>query len=101
MTNNPGATGRMIRDAVLYSLARLVLVAGLTAAIFYGAHLLGITQFPLLVAVLFAFVIAMPLGMWLLAPLRRRVTTGIAQVDDRRRSDREQLQARLRGETEK
>ena len=50
------------------------------------------------VAMLFAIVISLPLGIWLLAPLRRRATAGIAQFDERRRSDREQLQARLRGE---
>ena len=41
---------------------------------------------------------ARELGIWLLAPLRRRATAGIAEVDERRRVDREQLQARLRGE---
>jgi hypothetical protein len=47
---------------------------------------------------LFAIVIALPLGIWLLAPLRRRATAGIAEADERRRRDREQLEARLRGE---
>ncbi|MDT5209046.1 MAG: hypothetical protein QOF67_1461, partial [Mycobacterium sp.] len=32
------------------------------------------------------------------APLRRRATASIAVVDERRRKDRDQLQARLRGE---
>jgi hypothetical protein len=64
------------------------------------AHLVGIAEFPLVVAMLFAIVISLPLGIWLLAPLRRRATAGIAQVDERRRSDREQLEARLRGEAE-
>jgi hypothetical protein len=44
-------------------------------------------------------VIALPLGIWLFAPLRQRATAGIAEVDERRRRDREQLRARLRGET--
>ncbi len=92
-----GATGRMVRDVVVYTLGRLVLVAALTAAIFYGAPLFHV-QVPLAVAMLFAIVIALPLGVWLLAPLRRRATAGIAQVDERRRSDREQLQARRRGD---
>lgn len=100
MTDNQagGRTGRMVRDVVLYTLARLALVAALTAAIFFGAHLLGIAEIPLVVAMLFAIVIALPLGIWLLAPLRRRATVGIAEVDERRRRDREQLEARLRGE---
>lgn len=88
----------MIRDVGLYTLARLVLVAVLTAVIFGAAGLLGITEFPLVVAMLFAIIISLPLGIWLLAPLRRRATEGIAAVDERRRTDREQLQARLRGQ---
>ncbi len=100
MTDNQPApnTGRMLRDVALYTLARLLLVVALTAVIFYGAHLIGIGEFPLIVAMLFAIVISLPLGIWLLAPLRRRATAGIADVDERRRADREQLQARLRGE---
>lgn len=100
MTDNQqgGATGRMVRDVVVYTLARLLLVLALTAVIFYAARLLGIREFPLVIAMLFAIILALPLGFWLLAPLRRRATAGIAQVDERRRSDREDLQARLRGE---
>ena len=93
-----GTTGRMVADVVIYTLARLVMVAVLTAAIFFGARWIGITEFPLVIAMLFAIVISLPLGIWLLAPLRRRATAGIADVDERRRHDREQLQARLRGE---
>lgn len=97
--NNSGVTtGRLIRDVVAYTLARLVLVAALTAVIFYGAHLIGVTEFPLIVAMLFAIVVSLPLGIWLLGPLRRRATGGIAAVDERRRADRAELQARLRGE---
>ncbi|HPZ95992.1 MAG TPA: DUF4229 domain-containing protein, partial [Mycobacterium sp.] len=62
----------MLRDVALYTLARLLLVVALTAVIFYGAHLIGIGEFPLIVAMLFAIVISLPLGIWLLAPLRRR-----------------------------
>lgn len=93
-----GTSGRMIADVVIYTVARLALVAVLTAAIFFGARWIGITEFPLVIAMLFAIVISLPLGIWLLAPLRRRATAGIAEVDERRRHDREQLQARLRGE---
>ena len=93
-----GSTGRMIAAVMLYTLARLVLVAVLTAAIFFAARAIGIKEFPLVVAMLFAIVISLPLGIWLLAPLRRRATAGIAEADERRRHDREQLQARLRGD---
>jgi L-asparagine transporter-like permease len=88
----------MIADVVIYTVARLALVAVLTAVIFYAARWIGITEFPLVIAMLFAIVITLPLGIWLLAPLRRRATAGIAEVDERRRHDRDQLQARLRGE---
>ena len=102
MTDNQegDATGRMVRDVVIYTLARLLLVAALTAVIFYAARLIGIREFPLVIAMLFGIILALPLGIWLLAPLRRRATVGIAGVDERRRSDREQLQARLRGEND-
>lgn len=100
MTNNQsgGGTGRMMRDIVVYTLARLALVAVLTVVIIVAARVIGITEFPVVVAMLFGIVIALPLGVWLLRPLRERATAGIAEADVRRRRDREQLQARLRGE---
>lgn len=87
----------MITDVVVYLIARLVLVAVLTAAI-YGVGSLVVANFPVVVALLFAIVIALPLGIWLFRPLRERATASIAVVDERRRKDREQLQARLRGD---
>jgi hypothetical protein len=93
----PGA--RLALDVVAYAVARLLLVAVLTAAILGGAHLLGVRDFPVVVALLFALVIALPLGIWLFAPLRRRATAGIAAVDERRRQDRASLQSRLRGDS--
>jgi ABC-type proline/glycine betaine transport system permease subunit len=83
---------------VAYALARLLLVAALTAVIWGAGHLLGLRDFPIVVALLFAMVIALPLGIWIFAPLRRRATASIAVLDERRRKDREQLQARLRGQ---
>jgi hypothetical protein len=85
-------------DLVAYMLARLLLVVVLTAVIFGGGHLLGVRDFPLVIALLFAIVIALPLGLWIFAPLRKRATASVAALDERRRHDREQLQARLRGE---
>ncbi|CRZ16276.1 DUF4229 domain-containing protein [Mycolicibacterium neworleansense] len=87
----------MVTDVVVYLIARLVLVAVLAAAI-YGVGSLVVANFPVVVALLFAIVIALPLGIWLFRPLRERATASIALVDERRRKDREQLQARLRGE---
>jgi hypothetical protein len=89
---------RLVVDVLAYVLARLLLVVVLTAVIFGAGRLLGVRDFPLVVALLFAFVIALPLGIWIFAPLRRRATASIAVFDERRRRDREQLQARLRGE---
>ncbi|BBY44372.1 hypothetical protein A5765_10555 [Mycolicibacterium celeriflavum] len=89
---------RLVLDVLAYLLARLLLVAALTAVIFGAGHLLGLREFPLVVALLFALVIALPLGIWLFAPLRRRATASIAAFDEGRRRDRAQLQARLRGE---
>jgi len=85
-------------DVLAYVLARLLLVVVLTALIFGTGHILGVRDFPLVVALLFALVVALPLGIWIFAPLRRRATASIAVFDERRRKDREQLQARLRGE---
>jgi antibiotic biosynthesis monooxygenase (ABM) superfamily enzyme len=95
-SGRPGA--RLLTDVAAYGVARLLLVAVLTGVIFGAAHLLGITEFPLVVALLFAIVVALPLGIWVFAPLRRRATASIAVFDERRRTDREQLRARLRGD---
>lgn len=92
---------RLVVDVLVYVAARLALVAVLTAVIFGGGHLLGVREFPIVVALLFALVIALPLGIWLFRPLRERATASIAALDERRRQDREQLQARLRGEDPK
>jgi hypothetical protein len=94
--SRPGS--RLVVDVLAYVLARLLLVVVLAAAIFGGAHLIGVRDFPVVIALLFAIVIALPLGMWIFAPLRRRANASIAAIDERRRRDREQLQARLRGD---
>jgi hypothetical protein len=99
----PGAGERtgnhVVVDVLVYAAARLLLVCALAAAIYGIARLLGVTQFPIVVAVLFALIIAMPLGIWLFGPLRRRATAALAIAGERRRRERQQLQARLRGET--
>ncbi|KJX74589.1 DUF4229 domain-containing protein [Mycobacterium lepromatosis] len=89
---------RLVVDVLLYAAARLLLVILLGSAIYGVARLLGVTQLPIVVAALFALIIAMPLGIWLFSPLRRRATAALAAVGERRRSEREQLRARLRGE---
>jgi hypothetical protein len=98
MPKAQSSTGRAAVSVLLYVAARLALVAALTAAIYGVGRLLGVHEFPLTVAVLFALVIAMPLGIWLFGPLRRRATEGLEVANERRRRDREQLRARLRGD---
>jgi hypothetical protein len=92
-------TARAAGAILLYVAARLVLVVVLIAVIYGLGLLLGVHDFAfLIVSSLFALVIAMPLGMWLFAPLRRRATAGLELATERRRRDREQLRARLRGD---
>ncbi|HTZ15312.1 MAG TPA: DUF4229 domain-containing protein [Mycobacterium sp.] len=98
MPKAQSSTGGAVVSVLLYVAARLVLVVALTAVIYGVGRLLGVHEFPLIVALLFALVIAMPLGIWLFGPLRRRATAGIEVATERRRRDREQLRARLRGE---
>jgi hypothetical protein len=98
VSNGQSSVGRAAVTVLLYVAARLVLVAVLAAVIYETARLLGVHDFPLVVAVLFALVIAMPLGIWLFGPLRRRATADLEVATERRRRDREQLRARLRGE---
>lgn len=99
MPAGQSSVSRAVVDILLYAAARLGLVAMLAAAIYGAALLLGVHEFPVAIAVLFALVIAMPLGIWVFSPLRRRATAGIEAATERRRRDREQLRARLRGET--
>lgn len=99
MSEGPSTAARAVVDILLYVAARLILVVALTGAIYGVAWLLGVHALPVTVIVLFALVIAMPLGMWLFGPLRRRATAGLEAATARRRRDREQLRARLRGET--
>jgi hypothetical protein len=94
--SRPGS--RLGVDVGLYVLARLLLVVLLTGVIFGAGRLLGVRDFPLVIALLFAIVIALPLGIWVFTPLRRRATASIAALGERRRKDRDQLRARLRGE---
>ncbi|HUB56707.1 MAG TPA: DUF4229 domain-containing protein [Mycobacterium sp.] len=98
MPKAQSSVGRAAVSVLLYVAARLILVAALTAVIYGVGRLLGVHEFPLTVALLFALVIAMPLGIWLFGPLRRRATDGLEVATERRRRDREQLRARLRGE---
>jgi hypothetical protein len=98
VSNGQSSAGRAVVSVLMYVAARLALVIALTAVIYWTGRGLGVHEFPIVIALLFALVIAMPLGMWLFAPLRRRATAGIEIATERRRRDRDQLRARLRGE---
>lgn len=89
--------GQLVRDVVLYSVARLLLVVVIGGIIIGGGKLAG-TEVPLLVAALFAVLIALPLSLALFGKLRKRVNLGIAAVDAQRRADRDDLRAKLRGD---
>ncbi|QBJ95699.1 DUF4229 domain-containing protein [Rhodococcus sp. ABRD24] len=89
--------GRLARDVALYSVARLGLVVVLAVAIIGGAKLFDV-EIPLLVAAIFAVLIALPLSLVLFAKLRRRVNESITAIDAQRRSDKADLHAKLRGE---
>ncbi|MGV0836611.1 DUF4229 domain-containing protein [Mycolicibacterium thermoresistibile] len=96
MTENRSGA-RVAVDVLAYVAARLALVAALTVLIIVAGRLFGIDEFPVVVALLFALVVALPLGIWLFAPLRRRATAGMAELSEQRRKEREELRARMRG----
>ncbi len=80
----PPTGSTLARDLVLYTMARLAMVAAM-------ALVLVLAGVPLLVSMLLALVVALPLSMVLLGSLRARVTAGLAVVGERRRAVRRQL----------
>lgn len=90
--------GRAVLDVAVYTAARLALVVALTAVIYGAGRLLGLSDFPPIVAAMLALIVALPLGMWIFTPLRKRATDSLAVAGERRRQERAELQARLRGE---
>lgn len=98
MTEGGGSFGRAVVDVALYTAARLGLVVALSVVIYGIGRLLGISDFPPIIAMLLALIISLPLGMWAFAPLRRRANVSLSVAGERRRSERARLQARLRGE---
>ena len=79
------------RDLVLYTLARL----GLVAAV---GGLLLLFDVPLLVSLAVAIVAGFPLGLLLFRGLNQRVTAGLAARGATRHAERERLRAQLRGQ---
>ena len=80
------------RDLALYTVARLGLVAAVTAVLL----LFGV---PILVSLAIAVVVGFPLGLLLFRRLNQRVVTGLAERGAEKHAARERLRAELRGET--
>lgn len=95
--HTPATTRSLILAVVLYSIARIALVAVLAFAIYCIGLAFGVTV-PPIIAAAFGVLIALPLSLVVFKPLRLRVNDQIAQVDARRSAQRDDLQARLRGE---
>lgn len=95
VSGSPGR--RLARNLALYTVARLALVAVFAAVIVLVAHAVKV-DIPVIVALLFALIVAMPVSLLLFKRLRSRVNQDIAAVDERRRTDKAQLRARMRGE---
>ncbi len=94
----PASAGRRLaRNLALYTVARLALVAFIAAVIVVVAHLVKV-DIPIIVALLFALLVAMPLSLVLFKRLRSLVNRDIAAVDEKRRTDKAQLRARMRGD---
>ena len=89
----------LARNLALYTVARLGLVIVIAAVIVGAGWLFGVSV-PLLVALVFAVVIALPLSLVLFKSLRIRVNESIAAVDEKRRRDKAELRAKLRGDPE-
>ncbi|WP_234974182.1 DUF4229 domain-containing protein [Williamsia sterculiae] len=92
----PGSGGRLALALGIYTGLRLALVVIVAAAVFGLGKAVGVTV-PLLVAILFGLVIALPVGMVAFKKPRARVNEAIAEVDESRRTKRADLEARLRG----
>jgi membrane protein implicated in regulation of membrane protease activity len=88
----PPTGSALVRDVVLYTVARLAVVA-------IAALLLVLAGVPLLVSILLALVVALPLSMLLFRSLRARVNAGLAVQGQRRRAERDRLRRQLRGDS--
>lgn len=96
----PGAQGgkpgaRLARNMIFYTVIRLLLVVALTLAIMGVGSLVLEDGFPLVVAAIFAVIIALPLSMVLFTRLRGAINSDIAAVDAGRREKRDDLRRRM------
>lgn len=93
------AVWRLVRNLALYTVARLLLLAALAAAITVVARLLSI-DIPLFLALALAIVLALPASLVVFRRLRARTFASLAVVGAQRRADRARMRARLRGQRE-
>ena len=91
--SKPGA--RLARNMILYTVIRLLLVVALTLAITGIGSLFLEDGFPVVVAAVFAVIIALPLSMILFTRLRGAINSDIAAVDAGRREKRDDLRRRM------
>ena len=95
--NNAAGPGRRLAIRLaLYTAARLGLFVVVAVLIYGVGHLAGV-DVPVLVAGIFAVVIALPLGMLLFKRLRTDLNVAIADVDADRQAKRDALQGRMQG----
>jgi hypothetical protein len=87
----------LVRNVLIYTGARLLLVAVLVGVMLGVAKLFGVA-IPLIIALAVAVIIQLPVSHLLLAGLRSRLTADMEVVGARRRTDKEHLRAQLRGE---
>lgn len=92
-----GAKSSLIKNLLLYTLARLALFAVLAAVIFFAPKAVGVAV-PLLVAMAFGLLVSLPISMFAFKSLRLAVNADIAAVDTKRREQRADLEAQLRGD---
>lgn len=95
----PATTGTLITAIVLYTAARLALVVAIAAVIFFVGKAAGV-DVPLVVAAVFGVLIALPVGMVAFKTLRLRVNDQITRIDAARSARHDELQSRLRGDSE-
>jgi Protein of unknown function (DUF4229) len=88
-SHTPPTGPSLARDVAIYTAARLAMVAVLTSLLVFA----GI---PLPVSILIALVVALPLSMLTLGPLRARVNAGLATAGARRKAERDRLRRQLR-----
>lgn len=98
-TAEQATIGSVAGWVALYTVLRMGLVAVFAAAI-VGVGLLFGVKVPILVALIFGVLIALPLGLVLFKSVRLKVNEQIAAVDADRAARRSDLQSRLRGDEE-